>query len=200
MVSDIQLIEKIKKNADSDSFNELLNRHSGIYTTIINRYSFHSAINKESLIEDKVFNIYQYALDFDPKREMKFGSYVGQRIKYACQNIVSKHVPITSIDAESSTTTNSFDSVNFFSYEDKSEANAKIEWENSEMSSKIFSILSSFKDKRVEKIFRLRHAPFQKKETPWWKIGKELNISTQTVINIYNKNIKILKHKIEKEV
>lgn len=201
MVSDLQLIKNIKEKKDSKSFTELLDRHSGIYTNIVNRYSFHSAINKDSLIDDKVFNIYQYALDYDPNREMKFSSYIGQRIKYACQTITTKHtplIPLNLMNAELPEDEKNEES--FWAAKIPSEENGLDEYESGDVINKIFKILGEFKDERVLKIFKLRHSPDLKKEMPWWKIGKELNISTQTAINLYNKNLKILKNKIEKEL
>ncbi len=200
MVSDIQLIQNIKKDGDGKSFTELLDRHSGIYTSIINRYSFHSAINKDNLIDDKVFNIYQYALDYDPNREMKFSSYIGQRIKYACQTIVTNHTPLTPLHLSEEIPDDENEGDTSWAIKIPCEKNDLDEYESDDAIGKVFKMLEEFKDQRVLKIFKLRHSPRLKKEMPWWKIGKELNISTQTAINIYNKNLRILKSKIHKEI
>ena len=48
MEKDLLLINKVKKNQDSESFKELLSRHSGIYVEMVNRYipSHFAGVNK----------------------------------------------------------------------------------------------------------------------------------------------------------
>jgi RNA polymerase sigma factor (sigma-70 family) len=179
MVSDLQLIQNVKENRDSDSFSILLERHSGIYTAIVKKYSTNDAVNKEELLEDKTFNIYQYALDYDPTREMKFSSYIGQRVKYACQTLISKHTTFVEIG----------DNIPL-------DNNPREEKEQTEILEKVYKTLEALDDKRVVAIFKLRHSPQNTKETPWWKIGKALNISTETARILYYKHLHFLKTKI----
>lgn len=184
MVSDLQLIKNVKEKQDSESLNVLLERHTGIYKKIVSKYSFNPEIKRSELLEDKAFNIYQYALDYDPNRNMKFSSYIGQRIKYICQTIITKDCPTyTEVD----------ENLSFEDYE-------RQVIEENEILKKTFDILDTFEDKRVAKIFKLRHAPSGKKETPWWKIGKLLNISTETARNLYYKNLEILKKKVKQQI
>tara|TARA_Y100000593_G_C4060972_1_gene214423 strand:- start:172 stop:501 length:330 start_codon:yes stop_codon:yes gene_type:complete len=60
----------------------------------------------------------------------------------------------------------------------------------------IKNLISQIKDKRVEKIFRIRYFNSNRKKTPWAKIAKELGVSTQTAINLHNKTIKLIKTKM----
>ena len=56
MAEDIELINNIKKNKDGKSLKELINRHSGIYVDMVNKYipkSF-NGVDKEDLLEEKV--------------------------------------------------------------------------------------------------------------------------------------------------
>jgi len=69
---------------------------------------------------------------------------------------------------------------------------------NKEKTEFIFNLLKQLKDKRIEKIFKLRYFS-ERKNMSWSKIGKRLNISTQTVINIHNRTIRFLKNKLESE-
>jgi RNA polymerase sigma factor (sigma-70 family) len=183
MVSDLQLIKNVKEKQDSESFNQLLERHTGIYNSIVNKYSVNICVNKDELIQDKNFNIYQYVLDYDPDRQMKFSSYIGQRIKYQCQTLISKTIPHIELDEG-------------IPFEDCN----KKKQEEKEILSKAFSILESFDDKRVAKIFKLRHSPDNKKETPWWKIGRLLGISTETARTLYYKHLEILIKKVKQEI
>ena len=60
MEEDLYLINKVKNNKDDDSIKELINRHSGIYIEMVNRYIPDSieGINKDDIIQDKSFCIY----------------------------------------------------------------------------------------------------------------------------------------------
>jgi DNA-directed RNA polymerase specialized sigma subunit len=64
-----------------------------------------------------------------------------------------------------------------------------------ELKEYIFEILNSLQDQRIHKIYNLRYFS-NKKNMPWKKIGKKLNISTQTAINLHNKAMVLLKNKL----
>jgi DNA-directed RNA polymerase specialized sigma subunit len=70
----------------------------------------------------------------------------------------------------------------------------KNEIKKEEVKEYIFDILNSLQDKRISKIYSLRYFT-NKKNMPWKKIGKKLDISTQTAINLHNKAISLLKIK-----
>ena len=59
----------------------------------------------------------------------------------------------------------------------------------------IFSLIKQLKDKRIEKIFKLRYYADNKKSMSWNFIGKKLKISTQTAINLHNKAVEFLINK-----
>tara|TARA_Y100000310_G_scaffold328887_1_gene397759 strand:- start:170 stop:457 length:288 start_codon:yes stop_codon:yes gene_type:complete len=61
---------------------------------------------------------------------------------------------------------------------------------------KIFNILNKLRDKRVSKIFELRYYA-EKKERTWKEIGKNLNISVQTAINLHKKGKRIIKSRLK---
>ena len=59
MAKDIELINKIKKDKDGKSLKELIDKHSGIYVDMVNKYipkSF-NGVDKEDLLEEKDFSI-----------------------------------------------------------------------------------------------------------------------------------------------
>ena len=47
--------------------------------------------NKDELISDKEYNIYQAALKFDSSRGAKFSTYLGNETKWMCLNIYNKN-------------------------------------------------------------------------------------------------------------
>lgn len=91
LLSDTELIHRVRDHNDNVAFTELKERHSGIYMTIVNRYSgFSDKIQPAELNDDKSYNIYKWILAYDENRGMKFGTYVGERAKYECLNILNK--------------------------------------------------------------------------------------------------------------
>jgi hypothetical protein len=67
---------------------------------------------------------------------------------------------------------------------------------NTEMYDYLSSLLSSFKDQRINEVYRLRYFSNSSKLTTWNKIAKKLNISTQTAINLHEKARGFIKNKI----
>ena len=77
MEEDIQLINKVKNSRDENSLKELIERHSGIYVDMVNKYLPNSmeGINKNDVLEDKNFCIYDAAIKFDENKKAKFSTY-----------------------------------------------------------------------------------------------------------------------------
>lgn len=205
MEKDLLLINKVKKNQDSESFKELLSRHSGIYVEMVNRYipSHFAGVNKEDILEDKDFCIYDAIIKYDERKNTKFSTYVGNVARWKCLNIFNKSIKTQSfsIDEES-------ENLLFKSKKESNECSdpfqefAPLESYNFNIKSiedeenldKIFSFVENHKDKRLETIFKMRYQN-EKKLTPWKKIAKKLNISIQACINIHNRHLtEIKKH------
>ena len=79
MEEDLQLINNVKKLQDSSSVQELIDRHSGIYIEMVNKYlpNDMSGVIKDDVLEDKNFCIYDAAIKFDENKNTKFSTYVG---------------------------------------------------------------------------------------------------------------------------
>ena len=61
---------------------------------------------------------------------------------------------------------------------------------------KIFSILNGSSDNRISKVFELRYFEKDNKNLPWRNLGKKMNLSSQTVINLHRKGLSLIKRKI----
>ena len=85
-LEDYQLVENIKNNQlINDSLKELINRHTGIYLDIVNKYTQNSnTTNKLDLIDEKDYNIYQAALKYQDDRGTKFPTFLGNETKWIC--------------------------------------------------------------------------------------------------------------------
>lgn len=88
--NDMDLINQIKTTQDSNALTELANRHTGIYMMIINQYakSITNTQELEDLREEKDYYIYKWSMKFDPSRNMKFSTYIGENTKFLCKNLI----------------------------------------------------------------------------------------------------------------
>ena len=186
-LEDYQLVENIKNNQlINDSLKELINRHTGIYLDIVNKYTQNSnTTNKLDLIDEKDYNIYQAALKYQDDRGTKFPTFLGNETKWICLNKHNKRKKDPQLSIE--------DIKESDILARKSE---KVKKEDLEIFSEAIRFSKKHKDKRVEKIFEMRYITGeQNKVMPWKKISQELNMSIQGCINIHNSAIE--KFKIE---
>lgn len=175
MEEDINLINKVKESGDSEYLQELINRHSGIYVDMVNRYipSDIEGVDKQDILEDKDFCIYNAALSFDEDKNTKFSTYLGNLARWRCLNIYNKikKFPMQSIDDEKTTNISCDSGIK--------------EVEKEESLNKINQLIQKSKDPRVRKIFSMRYYSGRKTQ-PWKNIAKELDLSIQGCINIHN--------------
>lgn len=187
-MTDLDLIKNIRDNKDNESLKSLIDRHSGIFCEIVKRYQ-HFVTQKghdpKDLFEEKDMVVYQSALSFNEDKNIKFSTWLGNQARYHCLNFLNKN-------AKFFPTENNYLQNIIESGQDNKE---NLDQENCEY---FLNILKSLKDKRAYKIFKMRFFSSNKKNRSWNAIGKKLNMSTQTAINIYNKHMQFLKIKSNK--
>lgn len=187
MESDLSLIIKIKNENDELSLLELINRHSGIYASMVDKFSRGSSspLDKNLIMEEKDYTIYSSALKFDPEKATKFSTYLANETKWKCLNILNKikKNKVFSIN----------DDLNFIEPSCDSFLN---NLQREEVLDGFKKILNKEKDERLKKIIDMRYYMSNNKLTPWKKIAIELNLSIQGCINIHNKFINNIKKEI----
>jgi len=186
--NDTDLVEEVKCKNCSDAMKELETRHSGVCFSMIKKY--YNALSSVGLdpnevAKEKDYVMYKSVLNYDATKNIKFSTWVGNQMRFHCLNSMNKINNSISMDNENIK--------NIIEQKQCLEGVKSINKENYEY---IFNILSQFKDKRIERIFKMRYFS-DKKVVSWSKIGKKLKISTQTVINLHNKALKFLKNKLE---
>lgn len=192
--SDQELIDNIKSEINvGGSLEDLVTRHSGIYLEMVNAYSSNGNpfIDKEELIRDKDYKIYQAALDFDPSRGAKFSTYLGNATKWTCLNSYNKNKrkPV-------------FNSEHIENMPENPDINEETMGESikKDLFNKVLSIIKTHPDKRVEKIFNMRYIIGSKnKVMPWKDIGSKLDLSIQGCINIHNSAVDHVKQQLKGE-
>ena len=186
-LEDYQLVNNIKENKEADfSLKELIDRHTGIYLDIVNKYTQNANTTKKlDLIDEKDYNIYQAALKYKSDKGTKFPTFLGNETKWICLNRNNKRKKESQVNIEDIKETDILLS-----------KNEKFQKEDVEVFSEAIKFSKKHKDKRVEKIFEMRYITGEKnKVMPWKKISEELKMSIQGCINIHNSAIE--KFKIE---
>ena len=182
-IDDVELGENIKNEKDvDDCLQELIERHTGIYLDIVNKYTQHTnTSNKLDLIDEKDYNIYQTALKYKSDKGTKFPTFLGHETKWICLNKQNK------IKKEKKVAFDDISEIDLAQEDDGSK-------EKLEVFKKTIELAKQHQDKRVEKIFEMRYIIGEKnKVMPWQKISKELNMSIQGCINIHNSAIEEFK-------
>lgn len=185
MADDLSLIQEIKNSNDESCLKELIAKHSGIYLQIVNQtISDQSNINKNDIIDDKDLFIYEKALNFDPNRNIKFSTYLGNEIKWKCLNIHNKAKKYEYCDVGAQS-------------EHLIDKDYVQEMLDNEAVFLIYDKAEKYPDERVRKIIQMRYRDCKKnKLTPWKRIAKKLKLSIQGCINIHNRFIKEVKREL----
>ena len=191
-MTDLQLVQKIKKNNCEQSLLELYSRHQGICNKMLQKYCkvcYDIGVSLEDLNAEKIYVVYKSALSFKSNKNIKFSTWLGNQMRYHCLNTFNKQSKDISMENEN---------IKYITENNQSKQidNALL---NKEKVDLIFNILDQMADSRVKEIFNLRYFS-DRKIQPWNKIGKKMHISTQTVINIHNKALSFLNKKISSDI
>ncbi len=191
--TDNYLIKKIQSEDNIQFYiSEICRRHSGIYINMVNLYTpSNSLSNRDELIADKIYYIYQAALKFDESKGAKFSTHLGNETKWMCLNIYNKNKNRTEISVEEMVIELSED----FNFCYLTEKEKNIDF-NSFYD--IMEIIKKYSDPRIYKIFEMRYINGHKnKVMPWKMISEKLNMSIQGCINIHEATILKLKTKLQ---
>jgi len=189
---DIDLINKIKKNNCEKSLLELFSRHQGLCNNMIHKYCkvcFDTGTSVSDLNSDKIYIVYKSALSFKADKGIKFSTWLGNQMRYHCLNTINKKNKDISMENES---------IKYITEKKQSEE-LNFNILNKERIDLVHDILEQMKDDRTKKVFNLRYFSDAKLKS-WHAIGKKMDISTQTVINIHNKALLLLNKKISSQL
>jgi len=179
LLTDNELIHRVKDHNDNLAFNELKERHSGIYMTIVNKYSgFSDKIQPEELKDDKSYNIYKWLLAYDETRGMKFSTYVGERAKYECLNILNKTPDKVDIDLV------------------PEQVQPETPVQSADLASDIEIRARKVPNEKFWPIFKARH--LNERKATWRQIGKDLGITHEWARQIYNMYIPMVRQEVQR--
>ncbi len=187
---DLTLINKVKVDNDSESLQQLIDRHSGIYIDIVNKTVPNSCefMNKEDILSDKDLSIYYAAIKYDPDRNTKFSTHLANETRWRCLNLYNKQKKMISEPLDDSIK-NKESSEDFVS-----------DLQKNELINNIIELSNSDPDKRIKKIIDMRYSFGYTKAHSWKEISCQLGMSIQGCIDIHNKFIKKIKKEITDNV
>jgi len=184
-LTDEILIEKIRKDCDSDAFMELENRHNGLFATIVKKYAPNllqvSGVCFQDVMERKSDLLYQAVLDYD-KEKSQFNTWFGNKVDFYCKNVLNITNKLRKFEPMKSESLESFlDTVVY--YEPDPSYTEEINL--------VFDVLNKHSDKRLAKIFYMKFF-LPKPQNSFNNIAKSLGLSVQGCINLYNKGKRYL--------
>jgi hypothetical protein len=190
-LTDNDLVNLIKNNDKqiNQAIERLNDKHFGIISKIAQ--SYYKASYAE-IMSERYFLIFSAAMSFDFNRETVFSTHLANEVKWRC-------LKLKTLRSKLSMKETSIDDVYLDSFADKSTYSKIEEDYNNHIFSKVKLKISSIKDPRAKKIIEMRHFKFENKNAPWKIISKEVNMSIQGCINIYNKYIDNIKKETNHE-
>ena len=184
---DLSLVKKVKSKNCNDSFIKLSSSYENFYFSIAKKYTpalLKMGMNKDDIKSEQYYILYKAISSFDAKQKTKFSTWFCNCSRYHFLNYINSNKKY--VVSEEKT-------IDFFNNRDI----LLVVDKNSDMLDYLNSLLSSFKDKRVYDVYKLRYFSDNEKLTTWNKIAKKLGMSTQTAINLHEKARLFLKTKIQ---
>jgi hypothetical protein len=173
--SDSELAKLVKDNQSNEAISEIINRHTGIYLSVVNSFKIPS-LQKSELLDSKNTNIYKYTLKFDDTKNCKLSSYLYQSTYFDCLKILDRTAKTEEIDE------NQF-SESFQFNDDESVKNISLQ------------IARNVGGRDFEKIIEARHFGDSIGKLSWHLIPAKIGKSHEWARNIYNTYIE--KYKVE---
>jgi len=189
--TDTELANRVKEKNDEGALLELISRHSGIYVDMVKRFGCKSLSIDQvgDILDEKDYNIYKAAIDYEEERA-KFSTYLANKTKFICLTKKTQNKKNNKFI--------NYEDVDFFLVSKDNTPDE--ECFNNEKFSRALNMIVKHKDERVKTIFIERYFGGKgNKVTPWNKVAKKVNLSTQGCINIHNKTIKQFQNKIKNE-
>jgi len=190
--TDSQLTKKLRTHGCEESFLELCRRYENVYYKICQKYRhalIKSGVQPEDVFAEKDLIVLKCALSFDPNRNTKFSTWLGNYAKFTCLNYVNSKKYIFSSDTQE--------------LSDFIEESQSVPDHTNNLSEEykiLKSTMNELKDARIKKIFEMRYFYDNKKEGTWKKISESLGMSIQTAINLHKKGLVILKNRLKNKI
>ena len=184
---DLSLVKKVKSKNCNDSFIKLSSSYENFYFSIAKKYTpalLKMGMNKDDIKSEQYYILYKAISSFDSKQKTKFSTWFCNCSRYHFLNYINSNKKYMLAEENK---------IDFFNNKDILITEDK----NTDTYSYLLSLLSSFKDERIKKVYELRYFSGEEKLATWNSIAKKLGVSTQTAINLHEKTRSFLKNKVQ---
>ena len=191
-IPDLTLVQQVKENACSESFNELTRRHSNLFYKVCQNYIktlTSLGYCQTDIFEERDVVMFEAVLKFNPDKGAQFSTWLGNYTRYFCLNKINhaKNMPEVGSEEEIEAVFNDTSIQEFVSRQ------PDVDMEG------VFKALDATRDARITSIFRLRYDPDKRKKRTWANIADQLNLTVQTTIQLHKKGLKLLREEIAKQ-
>jgi RNA polymerase sigma factor (sigma-70 family) len=187
-IPDKILIRNVKRDGCNESFIELCRRYENVFYKMCQKFTpalINAGLSPQDIFNEKNIIIFNCIKTYKAKKGSKLSTWICNYARYLCLNSINARKCLITVDSEE-----------LRDLMDASGNNEQVEKikvkENYEYLTKL---ISQIKDERIPKIIQLRHLSDKKRE--WKYIAKKLNISSQTVINLHERGMNILRRKLQ---
>ena len=188
---ELALINRVKANADNQALTTLIQQHTGIYFSIVHRYAttYPDAIKLADMTDDKMFNIYEFVMAYNPHRDTKLGTYIGNRTDWLCKSMLKteKRDPLSTAMAHSWSDEDS--GMEIMTIPDSGVESMVVEKVNTGIA--IEDIVEEAAKVSTDPQF-IKILGYRNRSMSWRNIGHQLGISHEWARKIYNQHIVLL--------
>lgn len=188
--TDGRLVKMVRDKADNGAFLEVCRRYENIFYKVCQKYSAvlsNNGVNPQDIYEEKNYIIFHCISSFNPSKKSKLGTWIGNYARYLCLNSINarKFILPTTDDILKQHIEDGQAHHDYFADTINTQEDFKY----------VMNILKQIQDPRVIKIFKLRY--LNQKKTTWTEISEKIGLSTQTVINLHNRGLSLLRRKLQ---
>jgi RNA polymerase sigma factor (sigma-70 family) len=190
--TDSQLTKRLRIHGCEESFLELCRRYENVYYKICQKYKYalvKSGVQPEDVYAEKDLILLKCAQSFDPSRNTKFSTWLGNYAKFTCLNLLNSKKYIFNADTEE-----------LHDFIEESQFAPDLNDHLLEESKILSATMDGLKDSRIKKIFHMRYFYDKKKDGTWKNISESLGISIQTAINLHKKGLVLLKNRLKGKI
>lgn len=186
-----ELIKKIKRDNCNESLKQLAEMHTPLCMLMVRKYIntlSNSSFSLEDFEKEIFLLVYDCAKSFDLRYKVKFSTHLANNVRYYCLNYIHKSSKYVLQEPEK------------LNFQIENKQIEKEETNKQETLEYIHHILGQISDIRIKSIYDMRYDSNRRKCRPWSEIAKKMGMSTQQVINLHDKTLKILKNKLKSDV
>lgn len=204
------LISRVQGEQDSAALVALVNRHTGIYYQVVNRYvaAYPNAIKAKDMDDDKLFNLYTFVKAYDSTRDKTLCGYIHDRTDYLCKTMLKRdernplspgtYAPSGAMPLDTDDDTYTTSNGAHITLQDQSPAASVTDAANLDIGIEAIQRAAGevCRDPRFHEILQCRHFAPDHTVMSWREVGKRMHMSHENARKLYNNNLALVKARL----